>query len=164
MSGEGSIVQSQVESEPKPVPKPKKQSRQSNVDKFWTKFSTKYPGTVHAVLPSDGFAKKKALQSKKGSVGGKSAVTSYEQAASDCKRAVEKISKECRRVNHKYRDQHFDIEFDLKTWTRDCLDSLDVNVDERELPKSVKRVSVSAFPLQWLRQDGSAHTSVGHLP
>lgn len=162
MSENQSIVSSQAVSEPKPPPKPKKESRQSNVDRFWTKFSTKYPGTVRAVLPSDGFAKKKALQTKRGAVGGKSAVKSYEQAASECKRAVEKISKECRRVNHKYRDQHFDIEFDLKTWTRDCLDSLDVKLEEREYPKSVKRVSVSILLL--LCYSGvRAHSHAGHF-
>lgn len=37
---------------------------------------------------------------------------------------VAKIAKECRRVNQKYRDPHFDLEFDLGTNTRDCLQSL----------------------------------------
>ncbi len=35
-----------------------------------------------------------------------------------------KIVKECRRLNQKYRDLHFDLEFDLKSNRRDCLDSL----------------------------------------
>ena len=38
---------------------------------------------------------------------------------------MEKIIDECRRVNQKYRDPHFDLEFDLKTGRRDCLESLD---------------------------------------
>lgn len=42
------------------------------------------------------------------------------------------IVKECRRVNQKYRDPHFDLEIDLKLNRRDCLDSLDnVKDDER---------------------------------
>ncbi len=54
---------------------------------------------------------------------------------------MEKIAKECRRVNHKYRDPHFDIEFDLKRWRRDCLDGLnDLDDDEKHCPRSVKRV------------------------
>lgn len=39
------------------------------------------------------------------------------------------IVKECRRVNQKYRDPHFDLEIDHKLCRRDCLDSLD---NERE--------------------------------
>ncbi|KAG8532786.1 uncharacterized protein KY384_002664 [Bacidia gigantensis] len=118
-----------------------KESPQATIDKFWTKFSTKYPGTVHSVLPSDIFAKKKATKTRKGSVQGKGAVKSYDDAANECKRAVERIARECRRVNKKYRDQHFDIEYDLKAWpyTRNCLDGLGY-IAERRYPKAVKRV------------------------
>ena len=53
-----------------------------------------------------------------------------------------KIAKEYRRINAKYRDPHFDIEFDLKRDWRDCLDSLQpASDDDRLLPRSVKRVS-----------------------
>ena len=74
---------------------------------------------------------------------GQVAAKSYDQAASECKHAVEKIAKECRRVNHKYRDPHFDIEWDLKRDRRDCLDGLEMNEDDRAWPKSVKRIPVS---------------------
>ena len=73
---------------------------------------------------------------------GQTAIKSYDQAAAECKYAVEKIAKECRRVNHKYRDSHFDIEFDLKRNRRDCLDALG-QVDDKAYPKSVKRIPVS---------------------
>lgn len=72
---------------------------------------------------------------------GQVAVKSYDQAASECKHAVEKIIQECRRVNHKYRDPHFDIEFDLKRNRRDCLDALG-EVPDKAYPKSVKRIPV----------------------
>ena len=72
---------------------------------------------------------------------GQTAVKSYDQAAAECKHAVEKIAKECRRVNHKYRDSHFDIEFDLKWNRRDCLDALGRVEDEAD-PRSVKRIQV----------------------
>ena len=75
---------------------------------------------------------------------GQTAVKSYDQAAAECKNAVEKIAKECRRVNHKYRDSHFDIEFDLKRNRRDCLDGLG-QVDDKAYPKSVKRIPVSVL-------------------
>jgi hypothetical protein len=38
---------------------------------------------------------------------------------------VEKIVKECRRNNQKYRDPHFDLELDLKTGQNNCLKGLD---------------------------------------
>ena len=72
------------------------------------------------------------------------AVKSYDQAAAECKHAVEKIAKECRRVNHKYRDPHFDIEFDLKRGRRDCLDALG-EVSDKAYPRSVKRIPVSVL-------------------
>ena len=73
---------------------------------------------------------------------GQIAIKSYDQATAECTRAVEKIAKECKRVNHKYRDPHFDIEFDLKRNRRDCLDSLG-KVEDKAYPKSVKRIPVS---------------------
>lgn len=55
---------------------------------------------------------------------------------------MEKIAKECRRVNHKYRDPHFDIEFDLKGNQRDCLDGFGYTQEvDRRYPRSVKRVT-----------------------
>lgn len=50
--------------------------------------------------------------------------------------------KECRRVNQKYRDPHFDIEFDLKWEKRDCLETLPIpNRKKTDFkPQSVKRV------------------------
>lgn len=55
---------------------------------------------------------------------------SYEAAAEQCRRKVAQIVKECRRVNQKYRDPHFDLEIDLKLHRRDCLDSLDNECDQ----------------------------------
>lgn len=56
--------------------------------------------------------------------GGTNAQASFEEAAAICRAKVEKIVQECRRVNQKYRDPHFDLEYDLKTGRRDCLESL----------------------------------------
>lgn len=138
--------------------KVRKQLPQRSVDEFWKKvrtphlshksssslhqFTTKFPGKVHSILPADIYAKTKASTQTKGIVNGQIAVKSYDQAAAECKHAVEKIAKECRRVNHKYRDAHFDIEFDLKRNQRDCLDALG-EVSDKAYPKSVKRVTVS---------------------
>lgn len=105
-------------------------------------FTTKYPGKVTSILPADIYAKHKAQDSPKGLVRGHSAGKSYEQAVAECKNAVIKIAEEYRRVNAKYRDPHFDIEFDLKRGRRDCLDSLEpTNPDDQYCPRSVKRVA-----------------------
>lgn len=54
---------------------------------------------------------------------------------------MDKISKECRRVNRRYRDLHFDMEFDLKMEKWDCLETLvGQQGDIPFSPKSVKRV------------------------
>ena len=104
-------------------------------------FTTKFPGKVHSILPSDIYAKSKASKTKKGIITGQRTVKSYDQAASECKHAVDKIVKECKRVNHRYRDPHFDIEWDLKQNHRDCLDGLEYNEDG-PAPRSVKRIPV----------------------
>lgn len=119
--------------------KVKKRVPQLNVDEFWDKFNTKFPGKVYSILPANVYAKTKAAQSKAGLVHGQATGKSYEQAVADCRAAVDSISKECRRVNLKYRDPHFDIEFDLKRNRRDCLDSL-TGIPNNLSPKSVKRV------------------------
>lgn len=119
--------------------KVRKQLPQRSVDEFWKKFTTKFPGKVHSILPADIYAKTKASKNNKGVVNGHIAIRSYDQAAAECKHAVQKIAKECRRVNHKYRDPHFDIEFDLKRNRRDCLDTLG-EVSDKAYPKSVKRI------------------------
>ena len=95
-----------------------------------------------SVLPQDTYAKTKASKADRGVVRGHFAAKSYDQAASECKNAVEKIAKECRRVNHRYRDSHFDIEWDLKRGKRDCLDTLEDDEENELEPKSVKRVTV----------------------
>jgi hypothetical protein len=123
------------------VKKMKKQPPQVTVDEFWTKFNTAFPGKVHTILPKDNIAKKEAAKTPQGLIHSEAAGKSYKEAAAECVAAVEKIAAECRRVNLKYRDPHFDIEWDLKRGRRDCLDGL-VSRDSDLAPRSVKRVSV----------------------
>ncbi|KAL8765722.1 MAG: hypothetical protein Q9209_007287 [Squamulea sp. 1 TL-2023] len=122
-----------------PSKKVKKQVPQRNVDEFWDKFTTKFPGKIHSILPSNIYAKTKAAQSPVGLVHGQATRRSYDEAKADCIAAVDSIARECRRVNLKYRDPHFDIEFDLKRNKRDCLDAL-TGAGSDLTPKSVKRV------------------------
>ncbi|KAK4195169.1 putative calpain-1 catalytic subunit [Triangularia verruculosa] len=102
---------------------------QRKVDEFWESFTSKNPGKVTNIIPKNEYAEKLAKRTAakdltNGGSGGKTTSTSYEEAAALCRAKVEKIVKECKRVNQKYRDPHFDLEWDLKTETRDCLESL----------------------------------------
>lgn len=83
------------------------------------------PPTATTVLPKNELAERLAKRKSAKEVGsGITAQASYDEAAAACKAKVDKIIKECRRVNQKYRDPHFDLEVDLKTSRRDCLESL----------------------------------------
>ncbi|KAJ4143112.1 hypothetical protein NW765_000253 [Fusarium oxysporum] len=115
---------------------------QQAIDKFWKQFTTKNPGKATTVIPSNTYTD---LAAKRGNqVTTTTTQASYEDAAATCRAKVEKIVKECRRINKKYRDPHFDIEVDLKLYRNDCLHSLS-NVENYQpgedlRPQSVKRV------------------------
>lgn len=82
--------------------------------------------TATSIIPQNEVAERAAKRaSAKSKAPAKTTQQSYEEAAEQCRRKVDQIVKECRRVNAKYRDPHFDLEFDLKFGRRDCLDSLD---------------------------------------
>ncbi|GAW25838.1 putative calpain family cysteine protease [Rosellinia necatrix] len=122
--------------------KAKQQPPQQIIDEFWAKFTTKAPGKATTVIPSNRYAERAARRSNKPA--GTTAQASYEEAAAICKAKVAKIVKECRRVNQKYRDPHFDLELDLKWGDHDTLNSL-TNISEDPPstfhPKGVKRVT-----------------------
>ncbi|OHW99422.1 calpain family cysteine protease [Colletotrichum incanum] len=121
----------------------KQQPPQKIIDEFWAKFTTKTPGKATTVIPQNAYAERVAKRSA--TAVGIGTQTSYDEAATVCKAKVEKIVQECRRVNQRYRDPHYDIEFDLKFGQRDCLESL-WNTKGKEPPqssfhpKAVKRV------------------------
>lgn len=130
-----------------PIPDPPKKIRkqqppQQTVDQLWEAFTTKYPGKIHSILPNNVYAETKAAKSPKGVVHSQKTGKSYDEAAAECKHAVNKIAEECKRVNMKYRDPHFDIEFDLKWRKRNTLDGLVGSEGSELFPKSVKRVTV----------------------
>ncbi|TGJ88705.1 hypothetical protein E0Z10_g18 [Xylaria hypoxylon] len=127
-----------------PSKKNKQQTPQQAIDEFWTKFTTKAPGKATTVIPSNEYAERVARRSSKAV--GTTTQASYDEAAAVCKAKVAKIVKECRRVNQKYRDPHFDLELDLKWGDSDTLESLCNTKGERKSnsgfhPKSVKRVT-----------------------
>jgi hypothetical protein len=132
-------VNASPDSQPHPT-KAERRTPQQNVNRFWKKFYAKYSGTVFNVLPENPYAQKKVAAASKGVVQAQRAVRSYEQAREECLHDVKRIIRECRRTNQKYRDPHFDLEWDLKGRTRYCLEGLER--DEDYQPKAVKRVTV----------------------
>lgn len=125
----------------------KKQAPQKSIDQFWDNFTTKHPGKVFTVLPDNLYAKRAAAYAPRGSIPGQNALASYQEAADACKKKVSKIVRECRRLNQKYRDPHFDIEADFKRSQQfpdipqDCLASLTEDTTTFK-PLSVKRIEV----------------------
>jgi hypothetical protein len=126
----------------------KKQPPQKGINEFWGNFTTKHPGKIFTILPDNLYAKRAAAHAPKGSIPGQNAVASYQEAAEACRNKVEKIVKECRRMNQKYRDPHFDIEFDFKRsqlvpgTPPDCLTALNEDTTTFH-PMSVKRIEVT---------------------
>lgn len=114
----------------------------------------RYP-VATTVIPQNEYADKAA----KGSTNGPERTTqsSYAEAAEICRTKVRKIADECRAINRKYRDPHFDLEYDLKCSKRDSLESINnrrtkpspANGDESDSdddmqpfkPRAVKRVA-----------------------
>ncbi|KAK8116388.1 calpain-8 [Apiospora kogelbergensis] len=123
--------------------KTKQQTPQQAIDEFWGKFTTKAPGKATTVIPQNQYAERAAKRSRTTATG-ITTQASYDEAAAVCQAKVAKIVKECRRVNQRYRDPHFDLEFDLKWGKRDTLESLwncrGETPSSSFKPKSVKRV------------------------
>ena len=142
--------------------RPKHQTPQQTVNEFWDGFTTKFPGRVDRILPDNVYAKSKAATEPRGVVHGQAALKSYKETRTECIRAVEKIAKECRRVNMRYRDPHFDIEFDLKQNKNDCLQGLVCGDSDPFMPLSVKRVNVSTMAVTNCVRNGLTR-SIGYL-
>lgn len=98
---------------------------QEVIDDFWAEFQSKRPGKATSIIPQRAYANKAARRiAAQSASGSQSTTASYAEAAAQCRAKVAHIVKECRRVNQKYRDPHFDLELDLQLDRRDCLESL----------------------------------------
>ncbi|GJN69961.1 hypothetical protein PLICBS_004013 [Purpureocillium lilacinum] len=149
---------------PSARPQKKQQAPQEAIDEFWTKFTTKTPGKATRVIPQNRFVDRVTKKSAEGTTADGTSTsatasssasgsnktttqTSFDDAAAMCRAKVAKIVKECRRVNKKYRDPHFDLESDLKLGRRDTLESLGNIRGARKppgsdfCPRSAKRVT-----------------------
>lgn len=131
-----------------PDPKSKKNTLpQQAINKFWKRFTAPNSGKPFTILPGNPHAKHAALTASWNAEHPRNAVVSYQEAAAACTAEVERIVRDCRRVNQKHKDPQFDIEQDFMMWlkyqrTQDCLVPLNGLNDSLE-PRSVKRVEVS---------------------
>jgi hypothetical protein len=130
-------------SAPKKRRAPNNQHAQVAIDQFWAHFAAPHPGKPFIVLPDNAHAMRAAKSGTRHT--GKNAMASYAEARAACEAKVAKIVRECRRLNMKYRDPHFDIEDDFRKWVAkerpyaDCLMGLH-EIREDLKPMSVKRV------------------------
>ncbi|KAI9055406.1 hypothetical protein LZ554_000360 [Drepanopeziza brunnea f. sp. 'monogermtubi'] len=143
----------------KPAPasataKPKKKKRlspQDAINRIWERFSVKEFSNVTVVLPSSSITEPTIDPSKPPDAEQNNLLVSedYERAVQECRTRVRKLVKECQRVNMRYRDPDFDIDWDLRMRRGHCLNNLKdrkFNVHEKysethfTAPKSVKRV------------------------
>ncbi|KAI9166515.1 Calpain-9 [Paramyrothecium foliicola] len=156
MHGYSSSEESDDPRRPRPPPansnnndqKKKKKKRlppQQSINRTWKKFSSRKFHTALSVLPFDPVEPPTQVERPNELLW-----DGYERAAEECRRKVEKIVKDCKRVNMRYRDPGWDLDWDLKYEKGNCLNSLGTTKFELNrttllsssatVPKAVKRV------------------------
>ncbi|KAK0388998.1 hypothetical protein NLU13_2575 [Sarocladium strictum] len=123
----------------------KKLPPQQSINRIWKKFSNRKFHKALAVLPFD-----PVLPPASSDRPNELLTEGYDRAAEECRRKVQKIVKECKRVNMRYRDPGWDLDWDLKYEKGHCLNSLGQQKFElnsstllsssASVPKAVKRV------------------------
>ncbi|KAH7072110.1 hypothetical protein BKA63DRAFT_62791 [Paraphoma chrysanthemicola] len=94
---------------------------QNAINEFWDSLITKKPAKVTQIFPSSLYANLLPPARKPGTSKGKNAAESYEAAASECRARVDRIVRECHRINEKFTDPEFDIE---ELSDKNCLQGL----------------------------------------
>ncbi|KAK4188609.1 putative calpain [Podospora australis] len=125
--------------------KKRKLPPQQSINRIWKRFSNKRFNKAVSVLPFD-----PVLPPTISERSNELLSAGYERAATECRRKVQKIIQECRRVNMRYRDPGWDLDWDLKMEKGHCLNSLgrtkyDLSMStmlnpSAVVPKAVKRV------------------------
>ncbi|KAI1822679.1 hypothetical protein F4861DRAFT_376513 [Xylaria intraflava] len=124
--------------------KKRKLSPQQTINGIWRRFATQKYSKALSVMPFDPVPLPSTLEEPNEllSVG-------YERAREECSRRVKKIIQECKRVNTRYRDPNFDLDWDLKMGRGNCLNYLGSSGFDmantrysttNSVPKAVKRV------------------------
>ncbi|KAJ8118558.1 hypothetical protein ONZ43_g3966 [Nemania bipapillata] len=124
--------------------KKRKPPPQQSINKIWRRFATKKYTKALSVLPFDPVPLPSTTEGPNELLS-----AGYERAREECSRRVKKIIQECRRVNTRYRDPGFDLDWDLKMGKGNCLNYLGSSKFDMSntrfsttttVPKSVKRV------------------------
>lgn len=109
----------------------------------WDRFLAKSPGRMSSTSTLTRRVKQTETAAHENNNGLKmheSPAKSYEEAKAECKAKVRAIVTECRRLNQKYIDRHFDLEID----EFDCIHPLGDSTDEDDpTPSAVKRIEAS---------------------
>ncbi|KAL6691714.1 hypothetical protein J3F84DRAFT_160938 [Trichoderma pleuroticola] len=119
---------------------------QQSINKVWKKFSNRKFHKALSVLPFDPVVAPRSGLDRPNEL----ISEGYERAAEECRRKVQKIVKECKRVNMRYRDPGWDLDWDLKYEKGNTLNYIGTNKFEVSrstllgskavVPKAVKRV------------------------
>ncbi|KAI1104668.1 cysteine proteinase [Jackrogersella minutella] len=124
--------------------KKRKPPPQQSINKIWRRFTTKQFTKALSVLPFDPVPLPSTPERPNELL-----AAGYERAREECSRKVKKIIAECKRVNTRYRDPGFDLDWDLKWLKGNCLNHLgsrkfDIASSRlstnTSVPKAVKRV------------------------
>ena len=125
--------------------KKRKLPPQQSINRIWKRFSNKRFNKAVSVLPFDPVLPPTISERSNELLN-----AGYERAAEECRRKVKKIIQECRRVNMRYRDPGWDLDWDLKMEKGHCLNTLgrtkfDLSMStmlnpSSVVPKAVKRV------------------------
>ncbi|TDZ40721.1 Calpain-9 [Colletotrichum trifolii] len=156
MHGYSSSEESEDYRRPRPAPassnnnekkkiKKKKTPPQQSINRIWKKFQNKKFNKALAVLPFD-----PVLPPSSSDKPNELLAVGYERAVEECRRKVNKIIQECRRVNMRYRDPGWDLDWDLKWEKGFCLNTLGstkwqlsrttLSNPSASVPKAVKRI------------------------
>jgi hypothetical protein len=134
--------------------KPKKKKKlppQEAIDKIWSQFAAAKFSKATVVLPQPSDSPKAAPPPPSNPKPNNLLVSEdFERAVLECRTKVRKLIKECKRVNMRYRDPTFDIDWDLKWEKGECLNGLarekfEINRQvfsnlQSSVPRAVKRV------------------------
>ncbi|KAG9257198.1 uncharacterized protein F5Z01DRAFT_617296 [Emericellopsis atlantica] len=141
---------------------------QQSVNRIWKKFSNRKFHKALSVLPFDP-VQPPACSDRSNEL----LSDGYERAVEECRRKVEKIVKECKRVNQRYRDPGFDLDWDFKYEKGNCLNSLGSSKFElnsttllsstASVPKAVKRVHEIYDKPTFMREVSAGDVKQGSL-
>jgi hypothetical protein len=102
--------------------KPRKPPQES-LNEFWDSLISKTPGKVFQIFPRSLYANLVPPTDSDGASSREHASASYQAAAKECNEKVQRIIKECHRINEKFTDPDFNIEREAYN----CLEGLSID-------------------------------------